>query len=141
MPNRKTFGTVLADVRYLVIAWLLLAVYRLSLTIWPYRAVSRLLPPPRVAPAPAWAIARTRWAISAAAPAAFRSTCLPQAMAANALLSLQGYASIIRVGVRRGDQGQVQAHAWVLAGGVVVVGDDGERLDSFSPLLDIGTVR
>ncbi len=138
MPSGRKGRPTLADCRYLAAAWGLLVFFRAALALAPFRAVRRALPASRERAAPPWVLARTRWAVSAAAPAAFGATCLPQALAANTLLSLQGYASVIRIGVRRGDTGAIQAHAWLLAGDRVVVGDDGERLESFSTLTEIG---
>lgn len=139
MPSARKRGVSLADVRYLTATWALLVFYRIALAFAPYRLVRRVLPVQRTPrSAPSWALARTRWAVSNAARAAFGATCLPQALAANALLSLQGYGSVIRIGVRRGESGAVQAHAWVLSDDRVVVGDDGECLESFTPLTDLG---
>lgn len=138
MANRRKARRKLADYRFLIFAWGLLAFYRLSLAVAPYRVVKSALPSTPSTTAPGWAIARTRWAVGSAAPLAFGATCLPQAMAANALLALQGYGSVIRIGVRRKEDESVQAHAWVVANDRVVIGDDGEALDSFSPLVDLG---
>lgn len=140
MPSAARKRSGFADARYLLATWGLLVFYRLALTVAPYRRVKHALPSAGAATiAPSWVVARTRWAVSRTAKAALGATCLPQALAANALLSFQGYASVIRIGVRRGDDGAVQAHAWVLSEDRVVVGDDGERLDSFTPLTDLGT--
>lgn len=138
MPSGHKGRRTAADYRYLAAAWGLLVFYRLSLALAPFRVVRRTLPASREGAAPSWVLTRTRWAVGAAARVAFGATCLPQALAANALLSLQGYASTIRIGVRRNDVGAIQAHAWLLSGDRVVVGDDGERLESFSTITDIG---
>ena len=140
MSRGATHPNGLANSRYLAVAWALLVFFRLALAVAPYRLVSRILPDSQGEAAPPWAQARARWAIGRAAPTAFRATCLPQAMATKMLLALQGYSSWIRIGVRRGDNGAIQAHAWVLAGDKVVVGDD-ERLDSFSILTDLHKTR
>lgn len=140
MPRAKANRLKFADVRYLLVAWGLVVFYRAALAIVPYRLVKYALPTAGAASvAPPWALARTRWAVSNASRAAFGATCLPQALAANALLSFQGYASVVRIGVRRGESGVVQAHAWVLSENRVVVGDDGECLKTFTPLTDLGT--
>jgi len=138
MPRANADRLKVADVRYLMATWGLVVFYRTALAIAPYRLVKYALPTGAARVAPPWALARTRWAVSSASRAAFGATCLPQALAANALLSLQGYASVVRIGVRRGQDGAVQAHAWVLSEDRVVVGD-GERLESFTPLTDLGT--
>ena len=140
MPSGGGPRRTLADYRYLWAAWGLLVFYRAGLALAPFRIVRCALPPLPETEAPAWVLARTRWAVATAARAALGATCLPQAMAANALLSLQGYNSLIRVGVRRSD-GALQAHAWLLSSGRVVVRDDGEGLKSFSTIVDIGKPR
>lgn len=142
MPKSRSLRRHLADARFLAVAWALLSFYRAALWIAPYRLVKRALPSRKsTRPAPAWAQARVRWAVSEAKHATVAATCLPQAMTAHTLLAVQGYASIIRIGVRRGENGAIQAHAWVLADDAVVIGDDGERLESFAPLTDLGRGR
>nr|WP_315051102.1 lasso peptide biosynthesis B2 protein [uncultured Brevundimonas sp.] len=136
MSSGSRLSTGFAAWRYLAAAWALLFFYRVALAVAPYRLVSRLLPEAKGDVAPGWVQARTRWAIGRTAGAALKATCLPQAMAAQTLLSLQGYSSWIRIGVRRSQDAGIQAHAWVITGDRVVVGDD-ERLDSFSTLIDL----
>ena len=138
MSERGRLRAGLGAYRYLVASWTVLVFYKTALAAAPYRWVEKVVPAGHPqANAPAWVIARTRWAVSAASKAAFNATCLPQALAGRTLLAMQGYDSVIRIGVRRADDGGVQAHAWLLSGDSVVVGDDGERLDSFSPLTDL----
>ena len=137
MPDGRTSLRALSNSRYLAAAWILLVFFRIGLALAPYRLIKRVLPFTQGETAPAWAQARTRWAIGVASRAAFGATCLPQAMATKALLSLQGYSSFIRVGVRKGEGGVIQAHAWVLSGDDIVIGDEGGGLDSFSPLIDL----
>lgn len=48
--------------------------------------------------------------------------CLPVAYTVHLLLKRYGYASLVHVGVRRDDQGHVDAHAWVTSQGQIVVG-------------------
>lgn len=141
MPRPAGLRRSLADYRFWSIAWAALIFYRIALWLAPYRRVARLLPPSRGGPAPSWASRRVRWAIDGAARRVPAATCLPQALAAHALLSLQGYASLIRIGVRRGEAGDIRAHAWVVSGDTLVIGDDGERLEGFSHLIDLGVRR
>lgn len=115
----------------------LLLVARLALWFLPFAAVRRLLSfSPRLPRTPAVPAERTAWAVAAAArrlPGPFRD-CLPQALAAEAMLKRHGAPAELRIGVRRGSAGrQVEAHAWVLSGERVVVGslDD---LPSYVPL-------
>ncbi|KQS03801.1 hypothetical protein ASG11_05710 [Sphingomonas sp. Leaf357] len=63
------------------------------------------------------------WAVAAAAPfMPFRSVCLQQAMAAHAMLRRRGIASVMHFGASRGEQKPIDAHAWLDAAGVEVVG-------------------
>jgi hypothetical protein len=63
------------------------------------------------------------WAVEVAAewlPGAYR--CLPRAYAAHWLLAHHGHASEVQVGVARDAQGKVEAHAWVVYQGRIIVG-------------------
>jgi len=78
--------------------------------------------------------ARVRWALAAVAhrlPLA--RNCLVQAMVARELLRRQGCASRVVVGVARGEDGRLSAHAWLEgASRSPVVG--GEEAAVFTPL-------
>jgi Transglutaminase-like superfamily len=80
------------------------------------------------------------WAVGVAAewlPGAYK--CLPRAYAAHWLLARHGHASEVQVGVARDTAGHVEAHAWVVHGGRVVVGAV-EDLQRFVRLPDLGNV-
>lgn len=64
----------------------------------------------------ATAIRRARHLVPAA-------DCLPQALAAQAMLRRRGIACTVRIGVARDVQDELEAHAWVEVAGQVVVGD------------------
>ena len=74
---------------------------------------------------------RIGWAVRSAARFVPGATCLPQALAAEAILRRRGHPADLRLGVTRGDHG-VEAHAWVESYGRVIVGDG--DLDRFEPL-------
>jgi Transglutaminase-like superfamily len=74
---------------------------------------------------------RIGWAIGSAARFVPEATCLPQALAAEAMLRRRGHPADLRLGVTRGDDG-VEAHAWVESYGRIIVGDG--DLDRFEPL-------
>lgn len=65
--------------------------------------------------------------------------CLTRALAARVLLSRQGYASQLRIGVAKDEIGQLEAHAWVEREGRAIVGGlkDGERFVPFSDLKEL----
>ena len=62
----------------------------------------------------------------------FRARCLPQAMAAQWILRRRGVPSKLFFGVRRSteEQGSLEFHAWLTAGGECVVG--GHEVESFT---------
>jgi hypothetical protein len=54
----------------------------------------------------------------------WNAVCLPQAMAAKAMLARRGQGSALHLGAARGSDG-LTAHAWLVAGGEIVVGELG----------------
>lgn len=109
-------------------ALVLLAAARLAVWLLPFSRARRLLLAwSRFGRAP-HPVEHLAWAVAAAArrlPAPFRA-CLPQALAAEALLRRHGAPAELIIGVRRGTAAlrrrSVEAHAWVLSGERVVVG-------------------
>ena len=70
-------------------------------------------------------VSRIAWAVSAVArrlPS--RTTCLVEALAAEAMLRRRGFAPTLRIGVREpgSDATLLEAHAWVECAGSVVIG-------------------
>jgi hypothetical protein len=68
-------------------------------------------------------VQRTSWAVQAVArraPLGF--VCLPQAMAAKWMLRRQKLESTLYLGLRRGDEANIAAHAWLRAGDRVLTG-------------------
>jgi hypothetical protein len=62
------------------------------------------------------------WAIGAAGRVVPGSTCLAEALAAQAIMRRYGYYPVIRVGVRKSKDGDFDAHAWVESGKKIVAG-------------------
>jgi hypothetical protein len=61
----------------------------------------------------------------------WRPRCFSRAIAAKLILRRRGISSVLCLGIRRcGDK--IEAHAWVLAGAVVVTGRD--SLEEFTPI-------
>lgn len=80
------------------------------------------------------------WAVGVAAewlPGEYK--CLPRAYAAHWLLARHGHASEVQVGVARDAAGKVEAHAWVVQGGQIVVGLV-EDMQRFVRLPDLSNV-
>ena len=82
----------------------------------------RVITPRRVGK-PVPPVSRLGWAVAAASRhLPFRSTCLVESLAADAMLRRRGYASEIRFGVRPPRGGALAGHAWVEHDGAVVFG-------------------
>jgi hypothetical protein len=68
-------------------------------------------------------VRQVSWAVTRAARyVPFRAVCLPQAIAAFAILKHRGYASTMHFGVRKRPGQRLEAHAWLDAGGIEVTG-------------------
>jgi Transglutaminase-like superfamily len=72
------------------------------------------------------------WAIRVAARCVPGASCLPQALAAQVLLTWYGYPSRLHIGVAL--EGRFEAHAWVECNGLIVVGGADESA-RYTPIL------
>lgn len=118
---------------------LLMVAISCALRVLPFATVQRLVlrlsRPARNAPrslSPAQIINRVG-AVRMASRVVPGSTCLRQALAAQVLLGRAGQASQVRIGVARGDLGELEAHAWLEVNGQVVIGGE-RRLDRYTTL-------
>lgn len=132
-----------ADKRLYARAWCLLWRVRMALWVLPYRAWRKRYVTASTnagspaetemrgeAPGGADTLDRVSWAVLHASrfvPGA--RTCLVQAIAAQRLLHRMGLPASLHLGVRRSAEGELQAHAWVRSGTVVVVGGEEECPD------------
>ena len=82
------------------------------------------------------------WAInSAASRVPWRSDCLLQAMAGSAWLDAIDRSCKLNIGVRKNAAGELEAHAWLTSGDLVVTGNLPD-LEAFSPIpLESGISR
>lgn len=64
----------------------------------------------------------------------WNAVCLPQAMAAKAMLARRGHGSALHLGAKA--EGGLAAHAWLVAGGEIVVGEAG--IAGMAPLARFG---
>jgi Transglutaminase-like superfamily len=62
------------------------------------------------------------WAVKVASRYLPGATCLTQALAAQALLTQSGFPAQVEIGVAKYDRRRLQAHAWVVCHGQVVLG-------------------
>ena len=122
-PIRKLWRLPGGDRALLFETMVWLAATRFGLWVLPLRVVRRLLArAARRTPAAHPTRERIAWAISLAGRVVPQATCLPQALAAEALLTRTGHPADLRIGVIKTDRGRLVAHAWVESGGRIVVG-------------------
>ncbi|HTR21474.1 MAG TPA: lasso peptide biosynthesis B2 protein [Gemmatimonadales bacterium] len=124
-----------ADRSLLIRSGLVLTLARLALWLLPLTGARRLLAwltkPHPVQTATA---ERIGWAVSVASRVVPRATCLPQALAGEALLAQDRHPVALRIGVVKTDRGRLEAHAWVESAGRIVVGDLDRRHAAYTPL-------
>src|SRR5262245_56572141 len=112
--------------RLLLEALLLVIGVRLSLWLLPFpsvRALHRRLARPSIrARAPDLSAEQVARAVIRAARPVPSAACLPQALAAQTLLSHVGHPVRVQIGVAKGPAGQLEAHAWVESAGRTLVG-------------------
>jgi transglutaminase superfamily protein len=75
-----------------------------------------------------------RWAMAHASRVVPGATCLPQALAAESLLTRGGIAADLHIGVMKTPAGKFLAHAWVESDGRIVVGDLPGGLSAYTRL-------
>ena len=132
---RKFLYLTPSDRRLLASTALLLGTIRLGLWLLPFRTLRRIVA--KLAQVPTGShcsnqssIDRLVWGVTVASQYVPKATCLTQALAAQVLLGRHGHRTQLRVGVARGEEGQLQGHAWLESQGKVIVG--GEELSRYT---------
>ena len=83
---------------------------------------------------------RILWAVSAVNRRLFPvRPCLTQALTARYLLARRGVPSTLRIGVTRGEDQSLQAHAWLEQRGEVLIGGKASP-DAYHPLHDVKSI-
>ena len=113
---------------------------RLATWVLPFGVGRRLLVGKRRAPTPRVTREQIRWAMAKAQRVVPRATCLPQALAAEALLTRGGLAADLQIGVMKTPEGKLLAHAWVESEGRIVVGELPEGLGAYTRLPSLPSV-
>jgi hypothetical protein len=145
-PVRNLLALPAKERQILGKAFFLLLIIRLGMWLVPFktlqRTLGRLFPNPATAagqsPSPekilsAKKVSGAVRAVSAYVPSA---TCLAQALTLQALLSREGIQSDLAIGVARGDESGIAAHAWLEIDGTAIIG--GEERDRFTRLEILG---
>lgn len=140
LPHKlETFlGMSGADRLLVYEAILALALARLIVLTVPFRFTAPWLScaPETSASKPALLL-RVRQAVTVAARnVPWNAKCLPQAMAAKAMLARRGCGSSFHLGAGFDAQGKLIAHAWLVSGGTIVVGAAG--IAGVTPLARLG---
>lgn len=135
----QTFFRIDRADRWLIVeAILALFLARLVIVTAPFRLIAPWLRrAPEASVGNQVLVARVRRAVTTAARnVPWNAVCLPQAMAAKFMLARRGCGSAFHLGANFNAQGKLIAHAWLVAGGVVVVGAAG--IDEVTPLARFG---
>jgi hypothetical protein len=135
----KTFLGKSAAERWLICeAVAMLALARIIVLTVPFRLMARWLErAPETGSCDEALLIRVRKAVTTAARnVPWNAVCLPQAIAAKAMLARRGCGSAFHLGATLNAQGKLIAHAWLEAGGTIVVGAAG--IDGMSPLARFG---
>ena len=116
------------DRRLLVRSALLLSAVQLGLSLLPFQKLRLLLA--RMTSQRTFSQQRGEtspervvWAVAVASRYVPGVKCLASALVTQVLLARRGYAAQVRLGISRGEGGQLEAHAWVEDQGKILIGD------------------
>ena len=135
------FGRLPRNRRALVVSavWLVGAI-RLGLWLVPFRFVHQSVEraskrAARRPPDAAQELNDIVWAVTAVSRRVPGATCLTQALAGRLLMSRAGIPTQLQIGVARGENGALTAHAWVESNGQIVIGgaDSGRHFTALRP--------
>lgn len=133
MPPVRKLKTFLrlrwADRMLVVEAALMLALARICVLTVRFRSLAKWLArAPDAQPSDAMLAAHVSWAVAMAARnVPWNAVCLPQAMAAKAMLARRGQGSAFHLGATIEEDGALSAHAWLECSGQIVTGEAGMR--------------
>jgi hypothetical protein len=120
------------DREVLIRALFTVAAIRVGLWLLPFRVLRRLLARKTQVPVAVYGVDSIVWAVTTASRYVPVATCLTQALAAQLLLARQGYSAELTIGVAKNREGRLEAHAWLVNQGQVVIGG-GEDLSRYKP--------
>jgi hypothetical protein len=137
---KKAIRLPLTDKLLLIKAFVTVAAIRLGLTFLPfktwYRLFYKVIGSPKATKSDSTVQCgdrpfdevrktydRVAWSVKIASRYVPAATCLTQALAVQGLLGRKGLPSHINVGVKKGMNGELEAHAWVEYQGRTLIGD------------------
>ena len=126
-----------SDRHLLVMSLIILASIRLGLWLLPFRTLLKLLTkisqPMSNAQITNVTVGKIVWTVNAASRYMPGVKCLARALTTQVLMSRYGHSGQLRIGVTKGDRGNLEAHAWVEYQGRVAIGGL-SNLSKFIPL-------
>lgn len=124
MRRLKRFAQLTATERRILIRVLfVVGIVRAALSVVSTNAARKVAA--KAATGASGSVEQLVWAVRVASRYLRGSTCLTQAVAAQALLTQSGFPSQVEIGVAKDDEDdlrRLQAHAWVVCHGQVVLG-------------------
>jgi hypothetical protein len=133
---RKFLSLTAVERNLFLRAWFWLTTIRIMLWVLPFQRLSgllrRLVPQSHgLAGADQEEALRLARAVTKASDYVPKATCLPQALAVQALLRREGLSADLHIGVAKDEKGEFQAHAWLENRGTIIIGD--YELQIYSP--------
>lgn len=128
--GRRHFGL-------LVKSWLLLVIIRLILTFSSYHTILRWIHSTDGSEDAEQHPILIVWSIRHAARFVPAASCLTQALAVRLLLARSGHQSSIQIGVASNPTRGIEAHAWVIKDGKVIIGGIEEDISRFNPIVEL----
>ena len=135
MATQRFLRVAAADRGMFLVAVILLTAVKLGLRLFPFRGLQRVLgmisrSSARMEDSDDAPIAQVVWAIDAASRRApWIATCLTRALAAQVMLARVGRPTKLAIGVAKGGDGRLLAHAWLQNGKRIVLGGDTDLRD------------
>jgi len=80
------------------------------------------------------------WGVRTMARLVPDATCLTQGVAAQYLLAHEGLETLLRIGVCKGESGEIKAHAWLVYQGNIILGGDTEEVLGYTFMKDLEMV-
>jgi hypothetical protein len=103
---------------------------RIGLWVLPFATVQRLVLRAGQKVTASHPVEQIIWAVTSVSRRIPGSTCLTQALAAQALLGRSGHHATIQIGVAKDEESRFEAHAWLLFDGCVILGGEVNRFTS-----------
>ena len=129
----KLFQIPWRDRLLLFEAVVVLALARLATWLLPFRWLApflgrKMAESPETDPTDVEPVRRIEWAVSVARRyGPWGQWCLAEAIAGKALLRRRGLTSTLYLGVLKGDDGELEAHAWLRCGSRILIGESAIR--------------